>query len=169
MHLPSGRIAGHRSLRKYYRQNLHSYPTAAERMERAQRLIEEANSEDAEMQDGETNNDVPATQPRNSLMRRGEAGMLGVTAQQRKDVRSQEIRSKQNEQRAQSRYLARLEKQNNFQKHFRVSVFNDVFAEGLFANFCAFRILCFSEWSLSVVLVDMQASRLWKASLFLWA
>ncbi|ETI19586.1 hypothetical protein G647_09420 [Cladophialophora carrionii CBS 160.54] len=116
MHLPSGRVAGHRSLRKYYRQNLHNYPTAAERMERAQRLIEEGSSEDAEMEDM----DLPATPPRNSqLMRRGEAGMLGATAQQRRDVQSQEIRARQKERRAQNRYQAKLEKQANSQKHFR--------------------------------------------------
>jgi len=117
MHLPSGRVAGHRSLRKYYRQNLHSYPTAAERMERAQRLIEEESS-DADMEDA----DQPTTPAQRSLVRRGEAGMLGVTAQQRKDVRSQELRSKQRELRAQNRYQAKLEKQNNSQKHFRVSL-----------------------------------------------
>jgi pre-60S factor REI1 len=119
MHLPSGRVAGHRSLRKYYRQNLHNYPTAAERMERAQRLIEEGSSEDADMDDV----GLPATPPRNSqLMRRGEAGMIGATAQQRRDVQSQEVRAKQKEQRAQSRYQAKLEKQANSQKHFRVSL-----------------------------------------------
>ncbi|KIX97584.1 uncharacterized protein Z520_06361 [Fonsecaea multimorphosa CBS 102226] len=115
MHLPSGRVAGHRSLRKYYRQNLHNYPTAAERMERAQRLIEEGSSEDAEMDDV----DLPATPPRNSLMRRGEAGMLGATSQQRRDVRSEEIRARQKERRAQNRYQAKLEKQANSQKHYR--------------------------------------------------
>ncbi|KIX04010.1 uncharacterized protein Z518_07563 [Rhinocladiella mackenziei CBS 650.93] len=115
MHLPGGRVAGHRSLKKYYRQNLYSYPTAAERMERAQRLIEEGSSEDAEMDDA----DLPATPPRNSLMRRGEAGMLGATSQQRRDVRAQEIRSRQKERRAQNRYQAKLEKQNNLQKHYR--------------------------------------------------
>ena len=117
MHLPSGRVAGHRSLRRYYRQNLHNYPTAAERMERAQRLIEEGSS-DAEMDDV----DLPATPPRNSqLMRRGEAGMIGVTAQQRRDVKAQEHRSRTKEQRAQNRYQAKLEKQANSQKHYRVS------------------------------------------------
>jgi pre-60S factor REI1 len=118
MHLPSGRVAGHRSLKKYYRQNLHNYPTAAERMARAQRLIEEGSSEDAEMDDA----DLPATPPRGSqLMKRGEAGMIGATAQQRRDVQSQELRAKQKERRAQSRYQAKLEKQANNQKHFRVS------------------------------------------------
>ncbi|KIW41268.1 uncharacterized protein PV06_06841 [Exophiala oligosperma] len=115
MHLPSGRVAGHRNLRKYYNQNLHSYPTAAERMERAQRLIEEGSS-DADMEDV---GDLPATPPRNSVMRRGEAGMVGTTNQQRRDVRSQEIRSRQKEQRSQNRYQAKLEKANNHQKHFR--------------------------------------------------
>ncbi|EXJ90721.1 hypothetical protein A1O1_03825 [Capronia coronata CBS 617.96] len=115
IYLPSGRVAGHRSLRKYYRQNLHSYPSAAQRMERAQRLIEEGSS-DAEMEDVEV---PPATPPRNSLMRRSEAGMLGATSQQRKDVRSQEVRGRTQAQRAQNRYQAKLEKQNNFQKHFR--------------------------------------------------
>lgn len=118
MHLPSGRIAGHRNLRKYYNQNLHSYPTAAERMERAQRLLEEGS--DAEMEDVGV---PPATPPKNSLVKRGEAGMLGATKQQRKDVRSQEIRSRQKEQRAQNRYQAKIERQNNSQKHFRVRLF----------------------------------------------
>lgn len=141
MHLPNGRVAGHRSLKKYYRQNLHSYPTAAERMERAQRLIEEGSSEDAEMEDA----DLPATPPRNSLIRRGEAGMIGATAQQRRDVRSQEIRSRQKEQRAQNRYQAKLEKQNNSQKHFRVSLLRP--AVSLFHTVTDrfLRILCCSE------------------------
>lgn len=118
MHLPSGRVAGHRSLRKYYRQNLHNYPSAAERMERAQRLIEEGSSEDAEMD----NADLPATPPRNGqLMRRGEAGMIGATAQQRRDARSQEYRARQREWRAQTRYRAKVERTANSQKHFRVS------------------------------------------------
>ena len=85
-------------------------------MERAQRLIEEGSS-DADMEDV---GDLPITPPRNSLMRRGEQGMIGATNQQRRDVRSQEIRSRQKEQRTQNRYQAKLEKQANSQKHFRV-------------------------------------------------
>ncbi|KIV91948.1 hypothetical protein PV10_06435 [Exophiala mesophila] len=150
MYLPSGRIAGHRNLRTYYRQNLHSYPTAAERMARAQRLIEEAGS-DAEMEDVDPDEPVrlpPATPPKNSLMRRGEAGMLGVTAQQRKDVRNEEIKSRRRELRSQNRYQARLEKQNNHQKHFRVSFIPAVHVhdkvQTLIIDF-HYRIHCFSE------------------------
>ena len=121
MHLPSGRVAGHRSLKKYYRQNLHAYPTTAERMARAHRLIEEGSSGDEEMEDVESN--PPATPPRNSaLMRRGEAGMIGVTDARRRQVRGQEQRSRHKEMRAQSRYQAKVEKQANSQKHFRVSL-----------------------------------------------
>ena len=120
MHLPSGRVAGHRSLKKYYRQNLHSYPTQAERMARARRLIEEGNSGDDEMEDVLSN--PPATPPRNSaLMGRGEAGMLGLSNTQRRQVRGQEQRSRTKEMRAQNWYQAKVEKQANSQKHFRVS------------------------------------------------
>ena len=42
LHLPSGRTAGHRSLWRYYRQNLHNYPTAAERIQN--RLLQDASS-----------------------------------------------------------------------------------------------------------------------------
>lgn len=43
MHLPSGKSVGHRSLNKYYRQNLHSHPSPEERAERL--AIEEAEAE----------------------------------------------------------------------------------------------------------------------------
>ncbi|KAK3492488.1 C2H2 type zinc-finger-domain-containing protein [Neurospora hispaniola] len=57
LHLPSGRSVGHRSLNRYFRQNLHNYPTPEERQQ--QLLLEAAGGEegeDAEMQydsDGE--------------------------------------------------------------------------------------------------------------------
>ena len=121
MHLPSGRVAGHRSLKKYFRQNLHSYPTATERMARAQRLIDEGSEGDEEMEDVDVG-PTPATPPKSqALMRRGEAGMIGATNAQRREVRSQEIRSRQKEQRDLRRYEAKVQKQANSQKHFRVS------------------------------------------------
>ncbi|CAK7222937.1 pre-60S factor rei1 [Sporothrix curviconia] len=40
LHLPSGRSVGHRSLNKYYRQNLRSYPSLAEREKQIQLAIE---------------------------------------------------------------------------------------------------------------------------------
>ncbi|KAK0640926.1 C2H2 type zinc-finger-domain-containing protein [Cercophora newfieldiana] len=53
LHLPSGRSVGHRSLNKYYRQNLHSHPSPEER---AERLAIEAAQAEGEMEldsDGE--------------------------------------------------------------------------------------------------------------------
>ncbi|KAL2264658.1 hypothetical protein VTJ83DRAFT_7168 [Remersonia thermophila] len=45
LHLPSGKSVGHRSLNRYYRQNLYHYPTAEER---AERLAIEAAKEDGD-------------------------------------------------------------------------------------------------------------------------
>lgn len=114
MHLPSGRVAGHRSLKKYFRQNLHSYPTQAERMARAQRLLHDASPEDEEMQD--VDSEAPKSQ---ALLRRGEAGMMGVTSAQRAEVQKSEQKSRTAAQRSQNRYQAKLERQANSQKHFR--------------------------------------------------
>lgn len=120
LHLPSGRTAGHRSFKKYYRQNLHSYPTAAEKMERAQRLLEQGQDEDENMKD------APQPISRNdrlqALMRRSNAGMLGATVSQKKEVRASEIRGRRQGEKAINSYQAKLEKQNNHQKHFRESL-----------------------------------------------
>lgn len=52
LHLPSGRSVGHRSLNRYFRQNLHNYPTPEERAERL--AIEAAEAENAmDVDDGE--------------------------------------------------------------------------------------------------------------------
>jgi pre-60S factor REI1 len=118
LHLPNGRTVGHRSLRKYYRQNLHSYPTAAERNERAQRLLEDGDDDDdSEMEDIPDSPQLRRTQ----IARRNEGGMLGATSAQKNFAMVAEKRDRRHGERAQNRYQAKLEKQNNFQKHFRVS------------------------------------------------
>lgn len=138
MHLPSGRVAGHRNLKKYYRQNLHSYPTAAERMEQQQRRLE--NGEDEEMADADSPNQSRA------VTRRSEAGIVGATMSQRKEIRSSEIRGRQQGQRAQNRIQARNEKQNNSQKHFRVSETGTAILKHLLI--CLNRIHCCNDQSL---------------------
>jgi pre-60S factor REI1 len=117
LHLPSGRTAGHRSYKKYYRQNLHSYPSAAEKRERQQRLLEQAD----ENEDMEVDAEPSRSNGSQALMRRSEAGMIGATESQRKDVRASEIRGRREGEKAMNRYQAKVEKQNNSQKHFRVS------------------------------------------------
>jgi pre-60S factor REI1 len=122
LHLPSGRTAGHRSFKKYYRQNLHNYPTAAERMDQAQQLLEQGEEDIPE-----SSSHINESQ---ALTRRSEAGMLGATVSQKKEVRTSEIRGRRQGEKVSNRYQAKLEKQNNFQKHYRVSfVHNSTYHE----------------------------------------
>jgi len=117
LHLPTGRTAGHRSLSKYYRQNLHNYPTPAERIER--RAITEAEL---------TNSDSPPEGHRQNGRGRqvatranGGLGMLGVTDAKKREIRAVEKRERKREQRAQQQYQWGVDKRGNSQKHFRVS------------------------------------------------
>ncbi|GKZ99738.1 hypothetical protein AnigIFM60653_005493 [Aspergillus niger] len=113
LHLPSGRSVGHRSLAKYYRQNLHNYPTAEERAER-QLAIE----------NGEIEEEEPKPRGRNlnrALITRanGGTGMIGVTDSQKKEVIITERKERQRAMRQEQRFTARVNRQANHQKHFR--------------------------------------------------
>jgi pre-60S factor REI1 len=121
LHLPSGRTAGHRSLNKYYKQNLHNHPSAEERQE--QLAIEAAASPDSE-------EEVDQRVARRNERERGRAltsranggtGMLGVTAEKKKEVLAAEKRSRKVEERERRKFQWGNNKQGNFQKHFRVS------------------------------------------------
>ncbi|KAL8715817.1 MAG: hypothetical protein Q9220_000484 [cf. Caloplaca sp. 1 TL-2023] len=123
LHLPSGRTAGHRSLSRYYRQNLHSYPSASERAERQQRMIENAQTEDDSDQDMEGTNETETTDngrgrqvaPRAN----GNMSMVGVTDAKKRELRAVEKRDRRQEQRAQRQYEWGVNKRANAQKHFR--------------------------------------------------
>jgi pre-60S factor REI1 len=52
----------------------------------------------------------------------GGLGMVGVTAEKRKEVKAAEKRSRKVEQREKRKYEWGVNKQNNSQKHFRVSI-----------------------------------------------
>ena len=111
LHLPSGRVAGHRSLARYYRQNLHNYPNTEERIER--RLL--AN--------GSTDNEVaePQTDRGRQIVTRanGGTGMLGVTDAKKREVWAAEKKDTKRVQRAQKQYQWGIDKRGNSQKHFR--------------------------------------------------
>ncbi|KAI4146380.1 MAG: hypothetical protein LQ340_005954 [Diploschistes diacapsis] len=108
LHLPTGRTAGHRSLSRYYRQNLHSHPSAEERQ---QRLLTDGPSKESE----ENRNPSGGRQ----VMRRGEAGMLGVTDAKKKDVAAVQKRQQRQADRAQRQYNWGVQRRANNQKHFR--------------------------------------------------
>ena len=121
LHLPTGRTAGHRNFRKYFRQNLTNYLSPAEKMERSQKLLEEA----ANTEGGDQAEPSHLEHKSQALSKRSAGGMIGATDAQKKDVRSAETRGRRQAQRSQNQYQARLEQQNNHQKHFRVSLTPD--------------------------------------------
>ncbi|KAI1141638.1 C2H2 type zinc-finger-domain-containing protein [Hypoxylon sp. FL0543] len=128
LHLPSGRAVGHRSLARYYRQNLHNYPTAAER---AERLAIEAASPDADAMDVDSikngNGQVAQRQERGrggAVISRanGGTGMLGVTDQKKKEVARAEQRSRKQEHKAARQKEWALNKQANHQKYYNYQI-----------------------------------------------
>ncbi|KAK3115851.1 pre-60S factor rei1 [Teratosphaeriaceae sp. CCFEE 6253] len=121
LHLPSGRTAGHRSLRTYYRQNLRNYPSAEERVEQ-RRIADQRHDSDADYDEptSEVTETGGAGRGRQVVSRaNGGLGMIGVSERTKQQVRAVEKRDLKKQQRAQNRYQAGNEKRNNFQKHFR--------------------------------------------------
>jgi pre-60S factor REI1 len=112
LHLPSGRTAGHRSLNKYYRQNLHHYPTPAEREQRL--LTHGSDSEEESRRTGDRDRGRQLI-PRNE----GGTGMLAVSDQKKREVKAVEKREQKREQRAQARVQWRVNTKGNMQKHYR--------------------------------------------------
>lgn len=115
LHLPSGRSVGHRSLARYYRQNLVHHPSPAERQEQYA-IAAAAGSGDEEQQDErETRERGRALNTRAN----GGRGMIGVSDARKKEVQVAEKRARQMEERERRRFQWGNNKQNNFQKHFR--------------------------------------------------
>ena len=112
LHLPSGRTAGHRSLARYYRQNLHPYPTASERVER--RAIEDGHS------NSDSDEEMADARGRQMVTRaNGGLGMLGATDAKKREARAVEKRDTKMVQRALKQYQWGVDKKGNQQKHFR--------------------------------------------------
>ncbi|KAL8803678.1 MAG: hypothetical protein Q9223_006090 [Gallowayella weberi] len=121
LHLPSGRTAGHRSLSRYYRQNLHNYPSATERVERQQRMIENTRSDDMdEGMDGDESADADFSRGREVATRAdGNMSMVGVADSKKRELRAVEKRDQRRERRAQRQQEWSVNKKGNNQKHFR--------------------------------------------------
>ena len=120
LYLPSGRTAGHRSLNRYYRQNLHNHPSPAERIEQ-QRLLEGARADEGGDENMVGNRADGSSERGRQVMTRanGGLGMLGVTDQKKKEVRAVEKRDTKRAQRAEKQYQWGVDKKGNNQKHFR--------------------------------------------------
>lgn len=93
LHLPSGKSVGHRSLNKYYRQNLTHYPTPEERA--ARKAIEDSERHHSD------DDDVAVNGRRNGhdrrIVPRGAAGLTGVTDEGRREIRKAEKRGRNTE------------------------------------------------------------------------
>ncbi|KAK3303547.1 C2H2 type zinc-finger-domain-containing protein [Chaetomium strumarium] len=82
LHLPSGRSVGHRSLNRYYRQNLYNHPTAEERAERL--AIESAERENQMEVDGGARPGREATARGRALIPRDLQGLGATTLSDRR-------------------------------------------------------------------------------------
>ncbi|KAH9996441.1 C2H2 type zinc-finger-domain-containing protein [Xylariaceae sp. FL0662B] len=128
MHLPSGRAVGHRSLARYYRQNLHNHPSLEERAERL--AIEAAvSSADTVEVDSDENGDRQVDRRRTRTQNgavvsraNGGSGMLGVSDPKKKEVHRAEQRARKQEHMAQGRNEWALNKQANHQKHYNYQI-----------------------------------------------
>ncbi|KAL8966550.1 MAG: hypothetical protein Q9183_003322, partial [Haloplaca sp. 2 TL-2023] len=130
LHLPSGRTAGHRSLKRYYRQNLHNYPSVTERIENQQRLISDIPDNDEDYMDADEDDDEDddvtdtgneAANPNQQVATRanGNLSMVGVTDAKKRELRAIEKRDRRQGQRAQRQKEWAINKRGNNQKHFR--------------------------------------------------
>ena len=113
LHLPSGRSVGHRSLARYYRQNLHNYPTASERAER-QLAIENGEIEEEQKPRGRNLNRAVVSRAN------GGSGMIGVPEPQKQAVLKSERKERDRALRQEFRYRNRVNRAANHQPHFRV-------------------------------------------------
>ena len=122
LHLPSGRTAGHRSLKMFYRQNLRNYPSVQERAQ--QQMIEEhhydSDADDEDTEDAASIQQNDTSRGRQLVSRaNGGLGMVGVSAEKKRQIKAVERRDQKRDQRAQARYQWGNERRANFQKHFR--------------------------------------------------
>lgn len=134
LHLPNGKSVGHRSLARYYRQNLRDHPL----QDRSVRAIadtkyprnEDEEFEDDDMEDGgvdvegDENQDQQVMNRRErrelaALSKRNEQGMIGLSAAQKLEVTRLAKKAKAAEERGRARYQWGNDKRGNMQKHFR--------------------------------------------------
>ncbi|KAM0665584.1 hypothetical protein ACQRIT_006439 [Beauveria bassiana] len=113
LHLPSGKSVGHRSLNKYYRQNLTNYPTPEER---AERLAIEGSQRPGS--DDESDGRLVRRERgrERAVVPRGAAGMIGASDDAKKAVRKQEVRARKLENYQTKKRSLNLGEINNNQK-----------------------------------------------------
>lgn len=130
LHLPSGRAVGHRSLNKYYRQNLRERPFL-EGYQQHQLALEDGDPDAMDIDGEEGNNGQQIVlsgrvrDQRRQLVGRGAeggGGMVGVSDKKKKEVGKAAQRSRKVEHAHQKRNEWSVNKQANHQKHYHYSI-----------------------------------------------
>lgn len=134
MHLPNGKAVGHRSLNRYFRQNLHNRSTPAERAQQQQLALEQrhdSDDEDATDIDGDEEGNGQqlvhrgrARDQARQMVGRGDGGngMMGVSDRKRREVRKAEVRGRKVENAASRRKEWSVNKSANNQKYYHYSI-----------------------------------------------
>lgn len=114
LHLPSGKSVGHRSLNKYFRQNLNNYPTPEERAERL--AIEGPESGE---EDGRKDRSIVLRNGqrfKRDVIPRGTVALANISDEKKREVRKAEHRGRDLEQFNTKRTDWMYGKKNNNQK-----------------------------------------------------
>lgn len=124
LHLPSGRSVGHRSLARYYRQNLRDHPIAPTR--RAVEYRRAAGDEDDEeggVEVGEGGeralNRRERREEARAVAKRSDIGMTGATTSQKRDVAKFTKLAQAEEARGRSKFERGVNLKANSQKYYR--------------------------------------------------
>lgn len=121
LHLPSGRSVGHRSLSRYYRQNLQSHASQAGRQEQLSIRAATSLDSDEPSQEMVIQNDSEHRRPLTNYANGGR-GLVGVPEQKKREVMATEKRERRTQERESRRFQWGNDRRGNFQKHYRVSL-----------------------------------------------
>lgn len=126
LHLPSGKSVGHRSLNRYFRQNLRDRSTPEERAQLALEGGYDSDAMDVDDEGGHGRQQVVRRgrdQNRQLVSRaEGGSGMLGVSERKRKEVRKAEVRSRKAETKQHRKMEWSVNKSANNQKYYHYSI-----------------------------------------------
>ncbi|EPS41122.1 hypothetical protein H072_5006 [Dactylellina haptotyla CBS 200.50] len=120
MHLPTGRSVGHRSLARYYRQNLRDHPRFGEEGDDTL-AIKDGDAESTGEGDSAAPTNAAEARRNKALISRGNGGQGLALASKAAQHRAKKLEKKDRavEERGRGRYQAKIEKAANNQKHYR--------------------------------------------------
>lgn len=128
LHLPSGKSVGHRSLNRYFRQNLRERPFLEGHQQRlAIENAEDSDAMDVDDEDGSDDQRIvhrPMRDQKRQLVGRahGSSGMVGVSDMKKKEVHKAELKGRKAETVRHKKNQWQINKEGNHQKYFHYSI-----------------------------------------------